>query len=118
MSPSPREQPTVAVGITETLLKSYISNAQISVPGYNVVRSDRKTKVGGGCILYVNDAVTITKESSWSDNQTSVAVAYAEEQNLLMACLYRPPDAAHSSFSDAMKLTPSLKKQSKYLRSS
>ena len=103
LSPEQHEPPVLAMGITETWLKSYISDAQVSIPGYTVLRADREIKVGGGCLLYVNEEIPITKQFSWSDKQTSVVTAFSEEHNLLLGCVYRPPDADESSFGEAMK---------------
>lgn len=42
------------LGISETWLKSYISNAAVSIPGYRIFRNDRPNKRGGGVALYVS----------------------------------------------------------------
>ena len=102
MSPNQHQAPTLAVGITETWLKNYIADAQLSVPGYSIVRADRDSKIGGGCLLYVNAEIPITKQLTWSDRQTSLVTAFSEEHNLLLACVYRPPDAEDKSFGLAM----------------
>ena len=39
------------IALTETWLKSYITDAQLHVPGYLVSRSDRDSRVGGGVLL-------------------------------------------------------------------
>ena len=39
------------LAITETWLKSYISDAQLHIPGYVVSRSDRDSRIGGGILL-------------------------------------------------------------------
>ena len=90
------------MGITETWLKNYISDAQVSLPGYTVLRADRDVKVGGGCLLYVHEDIVITKQMAWSDRQTSLVTGYSDEQNLLLCCIYRPPDAEESSFKEAI----------------
>eukprot|EP00116_Pleurobrachia_bachei_P010141 sb/3470403/ len=102
MSPKQHQPPVLAVGITETWLKSYISDAQITVPGYNVLRADRELKIGGGCLLYVNTEIPITRHMSWSDRQTSLVTAFSEEQNLFLACVYRPPDTEDSLYANAL----------------
>ena len=102
MSPNPNEPPVLAVGITETWLKSYISDAQISIPGYISLRADREFKIGGGCLLYINKDVPITKQFSWSDRQTSLVTAYSEQKNLFFACIYRPPDTDDKSYAECL----------------
>ena len=89
MSPKSGEPPVLAVGITETWLKSYISDAQISIPGYITVRADRELKIGGGCVLYINNDVPITKQFTWSDRQTSLVTAFSEQKKPVL-CLCIP----------------------------
>ena len=36
------------VALTETWLKSYVSDAQLQIPGYDITRCDRESRVGGG----------------------------------------------------------------------
>ena len=40
--------PTPVVAGTETWLKPYITDAQIAIPNYNVLRADRKNRERGG----------------------------------------------------------------------
>lgn len=40
-------------GVTESWLKSYISNKSIMIHGFNVVRNDRPRSKGGGVALYI-----------------------------------------------------------------
>lgn len=42
------------VGVSETWLKSYITNKMIHIPGYKIVRNDRKNIRGGGVALYIS----------------------------------------------------------------
>ena len=40
------------IALTETWLKSYMSDAQLQIPGYSVSRSHRDARLGGGVLLY------------------------------------------------------------------
>jgi hypothetical protein len=43
------------LALTETWLKSYITDAQIHLPGYDIIRDDRSSRKGGGVLLYISD---------------------------------------------------------------
>ena len=47
------------VALTETWLKSYISDAQIDIEFYNFKRCDRDARRGGGVMLYMHDSIPI-----------------------------------------------------------
>ena len=94
--------PTIAISITETWLKSYVQDAEISIAGFSLFRSDRPERRGGGCALYIKDEVTITKTFTISDRQHSLVLAYSEPKHILFACLYRPPDSEDTAFHSLM----------------
>ena len=43
------------LGISESWLKSYITDAQIHIKEYVPIRSDRSIRKGGGAILYIHE---------------------------------------------------------------
>eukprot|EP00116_Pleurobrachia_bachei_P001864 sb/3462126/ len=90
--------PPIALGITESWLKPYISDAQIALEGYSVFRSDRPERVGGGCVMYIHDSLPISFARSFSDRECSIVIAFSEAKNLLFSCIYRPPDCSQKSF--------------------
>ena len=49
------------VAITESWLKSCITDAQVHIPHYEVSRSDRNKRTGGGVILYSHEAIPLTE---------------------------------------------------------
>jgi len=42
------------VGIVETWANSHISNAELTLDGFNMLRLDREGMKGGGLLMYVN----------------------------------------------------------------
>jgi hypothetical protein len=44
---------------SETWLKSNVSNENISIPGYNILKYDRSITRGGGVALYIVDYLTL-----------------------------------------------------------
>ena len=49
------------IALTETWLKSYMSDAQLHIPGYTVSRSDRGSRVGGGVLLYSHVNIPVSE---------------------------------------------------------
>ena len=107
--------PVLALAITETWLKPYISDAQIKLEDYSVFRSDRPDRVGGGCVLYVKDDIPISYAHSFSDRECSLVVAFSAAKNILFSCVYRPPDCTEKSFCSILDI---LRKQISSLSSS
>eukprot|EP00116_Pleurobrachia_bachei_P002158 sb/3462420/ len=94
--------PSIALAISESWLKPYISDAQIQIQGYNTYRSDRPERKGGGCVLYVHEQIPISYAYSFSDRECSLVLAYSEAQNIIFSCIYRPPEASDQSFNSIM----------------
>ena len=90
------------VAITETWLKSYITDSQISIEDYCVYRSDRPNRVGGGCLLYVNSKLLITDTHTYEDKYNNLVMCYNEDNHCLIAAVYRPPDSPRSRFKDLL----------------
>ena len=55
------------IGITESWLKSYISDAQVNIPGYIVSRSDRSGRLGRGALLYSHINLPISETLTFDD---------------------------------------------------
>lgn len=90
------------IALTETHLKSYVENAQITIPNYNLLRSDRKLRVGGGVLLYTHNDLPFT-HSKVFDNGTCEAVMCASETlKSICICAYRPPNSSHRDFEEMM----------------
>ena len=43
--------------ISETWLTKNISDPELNIQGYSFVRNDRKSKKGGGCMIYIRDGL-------------------------------------------------------------
>ena len=86
------------VALTETWLKSYIDDAQIDIPGYNVFRSDRNARVGGGVLLYSHEKLPITQVETYDDKICQALICRCELTKSIICVLYRPPDCPVLSF--------------------
>ena len=85
------DNPPPFIAITESWLKSYVTNAQINIDNYQVFRSDRPDRVGGGCLLYVHDQLVVTKTEHFEDKYNNMILCYVKSCNTLFAVVYRPP---------------------------
>lgn len=79
------------MAITETWLKGYISDAQVTIEGYQSYRSDREDRVGGGCLLYIHDSLVVTDTEHYEDKHHNMIMCYVRSCNTVIATIYRPP---------------------------
>ena len=94
--------PPAIFAITETWLKDYISDAQVSIKGYNVYRSDRDKRKGGGSLLYLHDQLLVKEVTRYKDRENNMVCCYIESSHTLIASIYRPPDSNPSGFSSLL----------------
>ena len=85
------------LSITETWLKPYILDAQVSIPDYNIFRSDRRSRIRGGALLYIHESIPVINSESF-DDQICEGVVCTSSRKRIIASLYRPPKSAHQSF--------------------
>lgn len=81
------------LAVSESKLDSSICDVDIQVKGYTVLRRDRNRK-GGGVLMYINDKWTVTKQDSDKDLEfLSVEIQLRKSHKIIVAVVYRPPDA-------------------------
>jgi len=82
------------LAITETHLSNEITDVEINIEGYNILRSDRKDgRKGGGTLIYYNKDINAVEsncccydfESTWLD-------ILFNNQRILIGCICRPPN--------------------------
>ena len=86
----------------ETWLKPHITNAQVNIPGYQIVRQDRLTRSRGGVILYVKDGLPVSKAESFDDGTCAAVICLVKSINTIIASVYRPPPSHGHSLSDSV----------------
>ena len=89
--------------ITETWLKDYITDAQISIDNYNVFRADRASRIEGGALIYVHDSLLVSNVERYDDKLCQAVIISIDTIKTVVACVYRPPDSGSSSFRKVMK---------------
>jgi hypothetical protein len=90
----------LVICITETWLNPDISDNEVSLPGYMLIRSDRVIGKGGGVAIYINTKLSYKPseipelqnlpESLW------IRIRGSGDATLLVGLVYRPPSAPES----------------------
>ena len=91
------------IALTETWLKPHIQDAQIYIPGYEVIRSDRSSRKGGGVLLYLSDQLPPSNIQRFDDKYCEAIICTCETSKTIIGNVYRPPNAEHSSYQNMMK---------------
>ena len=86
------------ISINETKLDSLINDNEVYIPGYEIVRKDRKTngRHGGGVCIYVrcNLNYKICEDLSCDELEyLTVEITKPRTKPLLISTWYRPPDS-------------------------
>ena len=58
-----KDKPFDIFSASESRLKPNISDSEIGLPGYSIIRMDRENKVGGGNAIYVRDGIPFKTHS-------------------------------------------------------
>ena len=94
----------------ETRLDSTISDNEIYVDGYNVVRNDRNRN-GGGVIIYVNSRLNykvLEEFHNYNLELACIEVDLNKQKPFLLLSLYRPPDSGIGVFDDIENVLQSV----------
>ncbi|KAL5271626.1 hypothetical protein ACHWQZ_G002039 [Mnemiopsis leidyi] len=95
--------PVLVLGITETWLSDSVSDAQTEIKDYQCIRSDRVSRRGGGCALYLHSKVVPSDQLIVSDSCNNLVAMYSESLHLIIAVVYRPPDSPDCDFSSCIE---------------
>ena len=88
------------IALTETWLKPFMADAQISIEGFTVFRADRDKRGRGGALLYIRDEIPVTSTCRFDDDTCQSVFCCCALNKLLIACVYKPCDASNKSFSN------------------
>ena len=103
------------IGICESWYKSKHTDAQVSIPNYQTLRTDRSdARIRGGCVLYIHNKLPTRNVSHFDDKICEAVVCTVVSTKTLVACVYRPPNTSIESFSNLLKfLQTYIDKESK-----
>ncbi len=97
-------QNATLIALTETHLDPNTLNAEIQMKGYTPFRSERPDRTHGGVIIYIDNNQPHSEITTYSDNHCSLCVVKLENQNLILATVYRPPDCPTDSFKQTLAI--------------
>lgn len=89
--------------LTETWLKSYISDAQLHIPGYEISRCDREKRIGGGVALFSHHNLPMSESATFDDGICQALFCKFDTIKLCLAIVYRPPESSSASFSSTIE---------------
>lgn len=96
------------VGLTETWLHEYIDDNLVTVPGFSLVRQDRKSgKRGGGIGLYIRDDLKFQKVDKCLNDDTTEVISIILNRNnqkyIMIVLVYRPPGGNPAMFIEVLR---------------
>ena len=89
--------------MSETWLKSYITDAQIHIPNYIPFRGDRSSRRRGGTLLYIHEDIAVSNISTYDDTICSAILCTIPTLSTVEINVYRPPGASLKSFSTLLQ---------------
>ena len=90
--------PVKFIAVTETWLQPHISDAQVQIENFSVLRSDRLNRTGGGVALYSHINYPATSTRTFDDGTCEGIFTKFPTVKMCIFVLYRPPSASKESF--------------------
>ena len=103
------------LALNETRLDNNITNLDMHIDNYSLIRSDRSRKGGGVCI-YVKNSITFSERKDLiKDNVESVFIEIHQPSSasFIVGTIYRPPSASVDSFSAIEQLVKLIDNEDK-----
>ncbi|KAL1452280.1 hypothetical protein WDU94_006566 [Cyamophila willieti] len=93
-----------ALLVSETFLRPSIPSSMVSFFGYNLIRNDRLHKKRGGVAIYLRSDFSysiVAKSDGYVEGSMEFLIleVIVNNNKLLLAVVYRPPDLSKTSFS-------------------
>ena len=88
--------------ISETHLSSKIESFEISLEGWNEIRSDRRNRNSGGTLIYLKDSLVVSDQEVFSNEYVEMTLSFISKQNTIFVAVYRPPACPTEKFSEAL----------------
>ena len=102
------------LAVVESWLKNHIADAQIHLPNYQTLRSDRESSARGGTLLYIHNNLPTSKVNTFDDDFCEAVICNIDSENIVVAAVYRPPNTPVESFTNMLNfLQTHITKESK-----
>ena len=93
------------IAITETHLKPDILDSEVNIKGWSLYRTDRgPSKSHGGVAIYLRNDLIGQLVATHSNNMCETLVVKVKTLNLILICVYRPPNSTLGAFEEALEV--------------
>ena len=98
------------IALTETHLHKDILDAEVRMNNYEIIRTDRSGRSHGGVAIYIENSLAISTEMllSFSNGTCEILSVFIKAIDLMLAVVYRPPNATQCQFEDILKKLSSI----------
>ena len=93
------------IALSETWLKSYISDAQLHTPSYALSRCDRQGRVGGGVLFYSHEDIPFSSVKTFNDGVCQALFVTFLTAKICITNVYHPPSAIQAIPASTKQLT-------------
>jgi len=96
------------LALSDTWLSPKISDCEVTIPGYSVVRKDRTGSAklnGGGVLLYIRDNIPFTLKNELAANNEEllwIEINRPKCKPLLIAATYKPSNVKEANFLESL----------------
>ena len=97
----------IMLGITETWLTDQHEDAEVMIPGFSILRSDRKAREGGGVALYLREDIKGDVLAQFDNGTCEMIIVMIHQLDTVVAVCYRPPNTRFGQFSEMLSLLDS-----------
>ena len=95
------------LAVTESWLTDQHVDAEVSISGFSILRSDRKGREGGGVALYLREDITGDILAQFDNGTCEMIIVMVHQLDTVVAVCYRPPDTRFGEFSEMLSLLDS-----------
>lgn len=86
--------------LSETWLRCTVSDPEVALDDYNLFRIDRNTR-GGGVAIYSRARTVLKAVSGYKSFEfLALKVSIAQNNSIVVVCIYRPPAAPSSAINE------------------
>ena len=93
---------TLFIALCETFLSDVISDFEISISNYNIIRCDRYSRIGGGVCIYLKQSICYDLLLSYSNSVCDLLIIRLIQPELIVILIYRPPSCSGPQFEDVI----------------
>ena len=92
--------------VSETWLKSIVTNAEIEIAGYKLSKQDRPKKAGGGVCVYTKASLKVkvlkdlSSVSATGFHQLWLQIQHKRMKSILLCATYKLPECPRTSFTE------------------